>query len=60
MVKLQRVQKSREATFNEQIASLQSMRKNLIGKKELVERQIEDLDAKVKERKNKGIDDKKA
>ncbi|KAL4870393.1 hypothetical protein BDV12DRAFT_165888 [Aspergillus spectabilis] len=57
---VQRVQKAQEVTLNEQIASLQSMRKNLIGKKELVEKQIQDLDAKVNERKNKGIDNKKA
>ncbi|KAL5339622.1 hypothetical protein BJX70DRAFT_397571 [Aspergillus crustosus] len=56
----QRVQKTREVTLDEQIASLQSMRNSLVVKKELVEKQIQELDAKVEERKQKGIDNKKA
>ncbi|KAL4883908.1 hypothetical protein BJY04DRAFT_183479 [Aspergillus karnatakaensis] len=54
------VQKTREVTLDEQIAALRSMRQNLVAKKELVEKQILELDARVEERKQKGIDNKKA
>ncbi|KAB8231918.1 hypothetical protein BDV23DRAFT_161040 [Aspergillus alliaceus] len=52
----QSVQKTREATIDERIESLRSTRQNLAAKKELVERQIRDLDARIEERKQKGLD----
>ncbi|KAF5865258.1 hypothetical protein ETB97_004841 [Aspergillus alliaceus] len=52
----QSVQKTREATIDERIESLRSTRQNLSAKKELVERQIRDLDARIEERKQKGLD----
>lgn len=52
----QTVQKTREATIDERIESLRSTRQNLAAKKELVERQIRDLDARIEERKQKGLD----
>ncbi|KAB8201119.1 hypothetical protein P875_00076140 [Aspergillus parasiticus SU-1] len=55
----QTVQKKEEASIDERIASLRGMRQNLAAKKELVERQINDLDARVEERKRKGIDGSK-
>ncbi|KAL4917724.1 hypothetical protein BDW62DRAFT_183201 [Aspergillus aurantiobrunneus] len=55
----QHAQKTREITFDERIASLRSTRQNLVAKKELVEKQIRELDAKVEERKQKGIDNKR-
>ncbi|KAL4782697.1 hypothetical protein BJX76DRAFT_358666 [Aspergillus varians] len=55
----QHVQKAREITLDERIASLQSTRQNLVGKKELVEKQIHDLEAKIDERKQKAINDKR-
>ncbi|GES63122.1 hypothetical protein ABOM_010919 [Aspergillus terreus] len=51
----QTVQKTREATIDERIAYLQGMRQNLASKKELVERQIQDLEAKIEDRKRKGL-----
>lgn len=48
-----------EASIDERIASLRGMRQNLAAKKELVERQINDLDARIEERKRKGIDGSK-
>ncbi|KAL6239523.1 hypothetical protein BDW75DRAFT_236433 [Aspergillus navahoensis] len=55
----QHTQKAREITLDERIASLQSTRQVLVGKKELVEKQIRDLDARIEERKQKGINDKR-
>ncbi|KAL4977926.1 hypothetical protein BDW66DRAFT_131344 [Aspergillus desertorum] len=55
----QHTQKAREITLDEQIASLQSTRQMLVGKKELVEKQMRDLDARIEERKQKGIDNKR-
>ncbi|KAL4758615.1 uncharacterized protein BDW70DRAFT_162412 [Aspergillus foveolatus] len=55
----QQTQKAREITLDERIASLQSTRQVLIGKKELVEKQMRDLDARIEERKQKGIDNKR-
>ncbi|KAI9369412.1 hypothetical protein BJX61DRAFT_545596 [Aspergillus egyptiacus] len=56
----QKIQKSREVSLDERIAHLRDMRQNLVAKKDLVEKQIRDLDAKVEERKYKGIDNKRA
>ncbi|KAL4817729.1 hypothetical protein BDW67DRAFT_183528 [Aspergillus spinulosporus] len=55
----QQTQKAREITLDERIASLQSTRQVLVGKKELVEKQMRDLDARIEERKQKGIDNKR-
>ncbi|KAL4993363.1 hypothetical protein BDV10DRAFT_27290 [Aspergillus recurvatus] len=55
----QHTQKTREITLDERIASLQSTRQVLVGKKELVEKQMRDLDARIEERKQKGIDNKR-
>ncbi|KAL4904621.1 hypothetical protein BDW74DRAFT_154267 [Aspergillus multicolor] len=55
----QHTQKAREVTFDERIAALQNTRQVLMGKKELVERQMQDLDARIEERKQKGIDNKR-
>ncbi|OGM40459.1 hypothetical protein ABOM_010919 [Aspergillus bombycis] len=55
----QTVQQKREATIDERIASLRGMRENLAAKKELVERQMHDLDARIEERKQKGLDGSK-
>ncbi len=55
----QHVQKAREITLDERIESLRNTRQNLVGKKELVEKQMRDLDAKVEERKQKGVDHKR-
>jgi hypothetical protein len=35
------------------------LRQNLVGKKDLIEKQMHDLDAKIEERKQKGIDNKR-
>ncbi|KAG2026174.1 hypothetical protein GB937_002324 [Aspergillus fischeri] len=53
------VQKSREATIDERIASLRAMRQNLASKKELVERQMDDLEKRIQERPQKGLGEKK-
>ncbi|KAL3460622.1 hypothetical protein BJX64DRAFT_290100 [Aspergillus heterothallicus] len=55
----QQVQKSREITIDERIAGLRELRQNLVGKKDLVEKQMHDLNAKIEERKQKGIDNKR-
>ncbi|RDW72568.1 uncharacterized protein DSM5745_07740 [Aspergillus mulundensis] len=55
----QHTQKAREVTLDERIASLQNTRQILMGKKELVEKQMQDLDAKIEARKQKGIDNKR-
>ncbi|KAL2871501.1 uncharacterized protein BJX67DRAFT_163080 [Aspergillus lucknowensis] len=55
----QKVRKSREVTLDERIAALRDMRRNLIAKKELVEKQMLDLDSRIEERKQKGIDNKR-
>ncbi|KAL2830262.1 hypothetical protein BDW59DRAFT_158591 [Aspergillus cavernicola] len=55
----QKTQKSREITLEERIASLRDTRQNLIAKKDLVEKQIRDLDTKIEGRKEKGIDNKR-
>ncbi|KAL2007473.1 hypothetical protein VTN00DRAFT_8911 [Thermoascus crustaceus] len=48
-------QKRQEATIDDRIESLQTMRNNLLSKKNTVEKQIRDLDARIKEKKRKGI-----
>ncbi|KAL4746702.1 hypothetical protein BDW72DRAFT_197445 [Aspergillus terricola var. indicus] len=55
----QQTQTAREITVDERIASLQSTRQVLVSKKELVEKQMRDLDARIEERKQKGIDNKR-
>lgn len=53
---VQTVQKTREITIDEQIASLRENRQILTSKKELVEKQIRELDIRIEDRKQKGID----
>ncbi|OJJ04847.1 hypothetical protein ASPVEDRAFT_54944 [Aspergillus versicolor CBS 583.65] len=55
----QHVQKTREITLDERIESLRNTRQNLASKKELVEKQMRDLEAKAEERKQKGVDNKR-
>ncbi|KAF9884457.1 hypothetical protein FE257_001718 [Aspergillus nanangensis] len=52
----QTTQKSHEATIDERIGVLRNTRQNLASKKELVERQIHDLDARIEDRKQKALD----
>ncbi|OJJ85187.1 uncharacterized protein ASPGLDRAFT_34822 [Aspergillus glaucus CBS 516.65] len=51
----QTAQKTREITLDERIADLRQTRQNLMLKRELVEKQIRDLDMRVEDRKQKGI-----
>lgn len=53
---VQTAQKTREITIDEQIASLRENRQILTSKKELVEKQIRELDIRIEDRKQKGID----
>ncbi|KAL3473493.1 hypothetical protein BJX99DRAFT_261280 [Aspergillus californicus] len=55
----QKVKKSREITLDERITSLQGMRQNLVAKKDLVEKQIRDLDHKIEQRNQKGTENKR-
>ncbi|KAL2003545.1 hypothetical protein VTN02DRAFT_3435 [Thermoascus thermophilus] len=48
-------QKRQEATIDDRIASLQAMRNNLLSQKNTVEKQIRDLNARIEEKKRKGI-----
>ncbi|RJE22842.1 hypothetical protein PHISCL_04828 [Aspergillus sclerotialis] len=48
-------QKRREATIDEQIEYLRSTRQNLSMKKDLVQQQIRDLDARIEDKKRKGL-----
>ncbi|PYH91933.1 hypothetical protein BO71DRAFT_401013 [Aspergillus ellipticus CBS 707.79] len=52
----QQSQKAGEITIDERISGLQGMRQNLMSKKELVEKQLRDLDVKIEERKMKNFD----
>ncbi|RAK96746.1 uncharacterized protein BO80DRAFT_365692 [Aspergillus ibericus CBS 121593] len=52
----QQAQKARDVTIDERIDGLRSMRQNLMAKKELVERQLNDLETRIEERKLKNID----
>lgn len=52
---MQQNQKSREATLDERIATLQGIRENLSSKKHLVQKQLEDLDARIEDKKRKGL-----
>lgn len=53
--KKQTVQQRQEATIGDQIASLQTLREGLTAKKQMVEKQIRDLDARIQEKKEKGL-----
>lgn len=44
-----------ESTFDEQYKALQGMRSNLVARKGILENQIQDLDARVLEKQQKGI-----
>ncbi|OOF93472.1 hypothetical protein ASPCADRAFT_7695 [Aspergillus carbonarius ITEM 5010] len=52
----QQAQQAKEVTIDERIDSLRGMRQNLMSKKELVERQLNDLEARIEERKLKNLD----
>ncbi|BCS02908.1 uncharacterized protein AKAW2_61172S [Aspergillus luchuensis] len=52
----QQAQKTQEVTIDDRIDGLRSMRQNLVSKKELVEKQLRDLDVKIEERKLKNMD----
>ena len=54
---MQTAQKSREITIDERIAGLRENRQILTSKKELVEKQIRELDMRIEDRKQKGIGD---
>jgi len=51
----QTTQKQKEATIDDRIESLQVMRANLLSQKNTVEEQIRKLDARIEEKKRKGI-----
>lgn len=53
---IQKTQKRQEATIDERISSLQTIRASLTTKKEMVEKQILDLDARIEAKKEKGLD----
>lgn len=53
---VQTAQKTREITIDERIAGLRENRQILASKKELVEKQIRELDIRIEDRKQKGID----
>lgn len=52
--------KQEESTFDDQFKALQGMRSNLVARRGILENQIQDLDARVLEKQQKGIgkDDK--
>ncbi|KAA8643411.1 uncharacterized protein ATNIH1004_010180 [Aspergillus tanneri] len=52
----QQAQKSREITIDERLASLRNMRQGLASKRELVAKQIDDLEARIEERRRKNFD----
>ncbi|KAK4914083.1 hypothetical protein LTR66_017174, partial [Elasticomyces elasticus] len=43
-----------ESTFDEQYKALQGMRSNLVARRGILENQIQDLDARVLEKQQKG------
>ncbi|KAL1979720.1 hypothetical protein VTN96DRAFT_5264 [Rasamsonia emersonii] len=47
-------EKREQATIDEKIESLQTMRANLVAKKATVEKQLQDLEARMEEKKRKG------
>lgn len=51
----QTTRKRHEATFDEKMAALQHTRSNLTAKKGMIESQIRDLDARIEEKRQKGI-----
>ncbi|KAL1965195.1 hypothetical protein VTN77DRAFT_5949 [Rasamsonia byssochlamydoides] len=48
-------EKREQATIDEKIESLQNMRANLVAKKATVEKQLQDLEARIEEKKRKGL-----
>lgn len=50
-------QKRQEVTIDERLKSLQSMRENLNSKKLMVEKQLQDLDKRIEEKRERGIGD---
>jgi hypothetical protein len=52
----QAIEKRQQATIDEKIGTLQSMRADLITKKVTVEKQLQDLETRMKEKKRKGLD----
>ncbi|PKY02283.1 hypothetical protein P168DRAFT_320828 [Aspergillus campestris IBT 28561] len=51
----QQVQKKQEASLDERIATLQGIRDNLSSKRLHVQKQLDDLDARVEDKKRKGL-----
>ncbi|KAJ5180083.1 hypothetical protein N7492_003293 [Penicillium capsulatum] len=49
-------QKRREATFDEQMSSLQGMRSNLTARKGMIETQLRDLDARIQEKQKRAAE----
>ncbi|CAI7617827.1 unnamed protein product [Penicillium bialowiezense] len=47
--------KQEESTFDEQYKALHGMRSNLVARRGILENQIQDLDARVLEKQQKGI-----
>ncbi|KAJ6113318.1 hypothetical protein N7523_006635 [Penicillium sp. IBT 18751x] len=48
--------KRQEATFDEQMTALQSMRSNLTARRGMIETQIRDLEAKMEEKKRRSAE----
>ena len=55
MYATQTVKQRQQATFDEQSKALQDMRSNLIARRGIIENQIRDLDARMLEKRQKGI-----
>jgi hypothetical protein len=51
----QATEKREQATIDEKIESLQTMRTTLISKRVAVEKQLRDLEARMEEKKRKGL-----
>jgi hypothetical protein len=47
-------QQRQQSTFDEQFKALQGMRSNLVARKGILENQIQDLDARMLEKQQKG------
>ncbi|KAH8431562.1 uncharacterized protein LDX57_009224 [Aspergillus melleus] len=52
----QAAQKAREISIDERISALRNTRQELMGKKDLVEKQMRDLEVRIEERKRKNMD----
>ncbi|OJJ43071.1 hypothetical protein ASPZODRAFT_74964 [Penicilliopsis zonata CBS 506.65] len=52
----QTTQKRREATIESKLEVLRETRTTLVSKKDMVEKQLRDLEARIEDRKRKGVD----